>query len=91
MTFPLWYMLLPYALVLLGTGLFMFFNVYHIAKFGLQSFSTTALVLAYLIAYIAVLAFSAWLLSGYDWNGIVTLSDILPFVGNSNNDTNFGL
>ena len=49
MTFPLWYVLIPYVVVLLGTTVFMFFNVYHIAKFGLQSFGTTALVLAYLI------------------------------------------
>lgn len=91
MTFPLWYALLPYALVLLGTSIFMFFNLYHVAKFGVQSFGTTALLLTYLIGYIAVLAFSAVLISGYDWSAAVTLSDILPFVGNSSSDTNFGL
>ncbi len=89
MTFPLWYALIPYVVVLLGTTVFMFFNVYHIAKFGLQSFGTTALVLAYLIVYLAVLSFSASLLVGFDWQATVLLSDILPFTGGSSSP--FGL
>lgn len=91
MTFPLWYVLLPYALVLLGTGLFMFFNLYHVAKFGLQSFSTTALLLLYLIGYLVVIAFSVSMLSGFDWNATITMSDIFPFAGDSGSNTNFGL
>lgn len=91
MNIPFWYALIPYALVLLGTGLFMFFNIYHVAKFGLQSFSTTVLIILYFIGYFAVLAFSASILSGYDWSANVTLSDIIPFIGNGTSDTNFGL
>ena len=89
MTFPLWYALIPYVVVLLGTTVFMFFNVYHIAKFGLQSFGTTALILAYLIVYLAVLSFSASLLVGFDWQATFALTDILPFTGGSSSP--FGL
>lgn len=89
MIFPLWYLLVPYALAMLGTGIFMFFNVYHVAKFGVQSLGTTALVLAYFLGYIFVLALSAWLINGYDWSAGVALTDIFPFAGG--NSSGFGL
>ncbi len=89
MTSPLWYALLPYALVVLGTGIFLFFNVYHVAKFGVQSVSTTLLVLTYILGYLAVLVFSASVLAGYDWSAAVTWSDIFPFSDGSS--TNFGI
>lgn len=89
MTFPLWYFLVPYAVVMLGTATFMFFNVYHVAKFGLQSFGTTALVLFYLVLYLAVLALSASALLPFDWSAHVALTDIVPFTTGSS--TSFGL
>lgn len=79
MTFPLWYLLIPYALATLGTGIFMFFNVYHVAKFGLQSVSTTVLILMYILLYLAILAWSATAILSYDWTMQVMLSDIIPF------------
>lgn len=81
MTFPLWYFLIPYAVVLLGTGIFMFFNIYHIAKFGIESFTTTVVLLFYVLMYLGVLVFSAALIGAYNWSATVALSDVLPFVG----------
>lgn len=89
MTFPLWYLLLPFALVLLGTAIFTFFNVYHVAKFGLQSGGTTLLVLLYIVGYLGVVAFSASLVSGYNWSDEAAAADLLPF-GTGDNAT-FGL
>lgn len=79
LTVPLWYLLIPYAVVLLGTTIFLFFNVYHVAKFGLQAFSTTALLVLYLLSYAAVLGGSALLINQFDWGSEVSLLDILPF------------
>lgn len=89
MTFPLWFLFIPYALVLLGTSIFTFFNVYHIVKFGVQSAGTTVLALLYIIGFLTVIALSAWLANGYDWNTTIAFTDIFPFAGGNN--ANFGL
>lgn len=87
--FPLWYLLLPYGFVVLATSIFFFFNVYHVAKFGLKSLTTELVLAAYFVSYLAVLVFSVIMLLEVDWVQVVTLNDILPFSGGS--AKNFGL
>lgn len=87
--FSLWYLLIPYALVLLGGSLFMFFNLYHVAKFGLQSFQTTMLLTMYLLSYLIVLGISAALISSFDWSAQVPFLEIFPFATGSS--ATFGL
>lgn len=77
--FPLWYLLAPYAVVVAVTGLFVFFNVYHIAKFGLQSVTSSIVIAAYTMSFIAVLMLSLSAISSYDWSTTVDLSTLLRF------------
>lgn len=88
-TFSLWYLLVPYALVLLGSSLFVFFNLYHVAKFGLQSVQTTLLLSAYFISYLIILGVSAMLIASYQWNVEVPFLEVFPFATGSS--TTFGL
>lgn len=81
MTFPLWYLLVPYAFVVLSTGIFAFFNMYHVAKFGLQAVSTTFLLGVYTVAYAVVLIASLIVMNGYNWTAAASISDIFPFLG----------
>lgn len=87
--FPLWYLLIPFAAILLATTIYMFFNIYHIAKFGMQSFGTTVVLLLYFGGYLAVLAVVGVMIGGIDWQHSVTIIDILPFTSNST--STFGL
>lgn len=82
-TIPLWYLLIPFGLVLLGTTIFLFFNLYHVAKFGLKSASTTTLLIAYVLSYVVVLGVSAALIGSFDWSAEVSLLEILPFATGS--------
>ncbi len=81
--FPLWYLLVPFAAVLLATTIYMFFNIYHIAKFGMQSFGTTVVLLLYFGGYLVVLAVVGIMIGNVDWHHTVTLLEILPFSGGS--------
>lgn len=81
MTFPLWYILVPYALIVFGTGISLFFNVYHVAKFNVQSLGTTLLLGCYVVLYAAILIASLAALSGFYWQREVTLGDVFPFSG----------
>ena len=78
-TFPLWYLLLPFAMVLFATSIFAFFNLYHVAKFGMQTFTTTLVLGAYLVSYLALVAFSGLLFSTMNWQQRISLPDILPY------------
>ena len=80
MTFPLWYLLIPYAVFALITALFLFFNLYHIVKFGLQATKTTVVLAVYVFGFLAVMIFTLALLSAYDWNVMVDLSQYIPSV-----------
>ncbi len=85
--FPLWYLLAPYALVVAVTGLFAFFNVYHIAKFGLQSGLSLLVIAGYILSFLAVVTVSFGLLSTFDWNSTIDLTGLLRLnvTGNSLN------
>ena len=87
--FPLWYLLIPFSIVLLATTVYMFFNIYHIAKFGMQSFGTTVVLLLYFGGYLAVLGVVGVMVSNIDWHHTVTVIEILPFTGSST--STFGL
>lgn len=74
---PLWYLLVPYAIFLAFATLFVFFNLYHIASFGLQSIKTTLVFLAYLFSYVAVVWISLSLLANIPWKESVDLHTII--------------
>ncbi|MBI1908496.1 hypothetical protein HYS28_03750 [Candidatus Uhrbacteria bacterium] len=89
LTFPLWYLLVPFGVVVLGSTLFMFFNLYHVAKFGIQSVQTTMLLIVYLLSYLVALAVAVALVGSYEWSAEVLFLDIFPFTGSS--PSSFGL
>ncbi len=59
--------LLLYALISLIAGLFFFFNVFHIARFGLNCTQTNIVLVAYTVLYLAVQLGTLVLLSPVDW------------------------
>lgn len=86
--FPLWYFLVPLAFVFLVTSVYLFFNVYHVAKFGLQSMLTRLVILGYIASYLAILLISAGMLSSFDWTATINVGDIIPL---STDNARFGL
>lgn len=88
LSFPLWYLLIPLAFVFLATSIFLFFNVYHVAKFGLQSMVTRLVVVGYLASYLVVLVVAYGLLASFDWSSTISITDVIPL---SSDNTRFGL
>lgn len=83
MSFPLWYLLVPFVAALFFSGLFLFFNIFHILRYGASGVSTRGVAVAYAIGYVVVLVASLSLLGQYSWTTSVAFQDILPFAGSS--------
>lgn len=68
MPFPVVYFLIPFVVVVLVSALFVFFNVFHIVRFGIESTATQAIVAVYIIGFAFIIGTSTLLFSRYDWN-----------------------
>lgn len=79
MTFPLWYILVPYSAVVFFAAIFLFFNVFHLYRYGIEAGKTYGLVATYTISFLVILGLSAGLLLTYDWNYEVAPEALLPF------------
>ncbi len=79
MEFPLWPLLIPYGLLAGLACLFFLFNIFHIARYGLQSAKTGAVLMMYTIAFLVVCIISVILVIGHDWSSVITASDIFSF------------
>jgi len=75
---PLWYLLVPYCLFLFVATVFLFFNIFHIVKFGLQETKTTLVLLAYIFLFLGTITLTLIILSFFDWNFIIEFSNFLP-------------
>jgi hypothetical protein len=80
MEFSLSLLLIPYALVVGLGGLLLFFNLYHLAKFGLEGGKTMSLMVAYGLGFLLCLAVSFEVILLGDWNRLVGPNDIFPFL-----------
>ena len=89
MAFPLAILLIPFGLVTLFALVFLFFNLFHLARYGIQSTATTTLMISYVAVFFVVLLGMGAFLATVDWGHIITFADLLPFSG-AGNDT-FGL
>jgi hypothetical protein len=89
MPFPVAYFLIPFVILVLIAGLFLFFNVYHVLKFGIESTGTYTIVIIYVIGFALLLLISMLLLSGYNWNQQIDPVAILHL--NNSPANNFGL
>jgi flagellar biosynthesis protein FlhB len=89
MDIPLWILLVPLAFIVAFTVLFLFFNVFHLVRYGVVGRGAVALTLVYIVSYLFVLVLGATALLDIPWTETVTLHDILPFTGGSS--SSFGL
>lgn len=80
MEFPLWIMLIPYAIAVFCALIFVFFNIYHIASFGLQSTKTTMIIGVYILSYLFVMIISLSLIATVDWSADITLQEVIQGV-----------
>ena len=90
MEIPLWIILVPLALVVACTGLFLFFNIFHLARYGIVGRGAVALILVYLVSYAFIFFLGITVLNGIDWSQAVSPSTILPFFSRASS-YNFGI
>lgn len=75
MTFPLWIFLAAYGVFFVICSFFIFFNFYHIARFGLQSTKTTIVLAMYTIAFASVVLLQINLLLTIDWTETISINE----------------
>ncbi len=88
MAFPLWLLLVPYAGITVIAAVLLFFNVFHLGRYGVANVGTRAVMTAYVLGFVAVLAVSGGFLIGVDWSARIDTADVIP-IGTSLNP--FGL
>lgn len=89
MDIPLWILLVPFAFIVAFTALFLFFNIFHLARYGVVGRGAIGLVLVYIVSYLFVFVVGITALLDIRWTETVTLHDILPFTSGSS--SSFGL
>lgn len=62
-------------------ALFLFFNLYHVAKFGLECFSTYVILTTYTAAFVVVIGVAIYGLAFIDWSQTFESYEIFPFLG----------
>ena len=77
MTFPIWYLLIPYAVFLFIACLFVLANIFHIVKFGLEGIKTAIVLFVYSVAFAGVLLLNAYAILNVDWEDDVTVDGFI--------------
>ncbi len=76
---PFLILLAPYLLILAVAVLFLFFNIYHLWQYGVDSMGTKLMILLYLGIF-TITAGGTWIaLRGFSWEDSFSLADILPY------------
>lgn len=75
---PFLVLLIPYLAILLVAVLFLFFNVYHLWQYGVDTLGTKLMILMYLGLFLLTAGGTWAVLSGFSWTGIFSLLDLLP-------------
>ncbi len=89
MEIPLWIILVPLGVIVALAALFLFFNVFHLARYGVVGRGAVAMILVYIVSFGFILFLGAGVLVEIDWTETVPISSILPFTGESS--SSFGL
>jgi hypothetical protein len=76
MVFPAWIFLIPYGFFLLIAILFLFLNVYHMSRYGLQTLKTTGVIGVYFLTFFLVLGMNIILLGRYDWSTDIEIQNL---------------
>jgi hypothetical protein len=90
MEIPLWIILIPLGIIVALTALFLFFNVFHLWRYGIVHHGATALIAAYMVSYAFIFIIGLSTLSAVPWTRTVSISDLLPFSSTPSSST-FGL
>lgn len=91
MEIPLWIILVPLGVIVACTTLFLFFNIFHLARYGITGRGAVALIIVYIVSFLFVLTLGTGLLLEIDWTNTVPISSIVPFIGNASRSSTFGL
>lgn len=89
MEIPLWILLIPFAIIVACTAVFLFFNIFHLKRYGIAHHGATPLILLYLGSYAIVFMTGIAAIGSVNWQQKVHLTDIVPFIGKGT--TFFGL
>ncbi len=73
MSFPLVWLLIPFAVVILFFFVFSFFALYHAIRFGYSTFVNVFVMLLYLGTSITVLVMVGMYLSSIDWSQTIEI------------------
>lgn len=85
---PLIVLLIPYFLVAGVAALFLFFNVFHLWRYGVEGTGTTLLIITYICLFAVTLG-GTWLaLSGFIWGDTFSLTNLFP---STSGGSSFGL
>lgn len=76
--FPLYYILIPYFFFLLVSVIFLFFNIFHLARYGIFEFGTKALMLFDVVIFTVIVIFTLLMFSLIPWASLVDIGDLLP-------------
>lgn len=83
MEIPLWIILVPLAAVVALSFLFLTFNIFHLARFGIKGRGALMLIALYLLGYGFVLVLGVGTLLDVQWKDAVGVKDLLPFTWQS--------
>lgn len=87
-TIPFIILLIPYFFVGAVAALFLFFNVFHLWRYGVEGMGTTLLIVTYICLFAITLG-GTWLaLSGFVWGDSFSPANLLP---SSSGISSFGL
>lgn len=89
MEIPLWIILIPLAATVAMSFLFLVFNVFHLARYGIKGRGASVLIALYLLGYAFVFILGVGTLLDVRWKDTVTAKDLLPFTWQSS--TSYGL
>lgn len=70
-------LLLPYGFILFVAALFLFFNIFHLWRYGIEGMGTRLLMLAYIGLFAVTVGGTLMALGGYAWGGTFSLTDLL--------------
>jgi len=73
---PLYIILIPYALFLLGFAFFGFFAIYHLIRFGFRTFSNFLMMFVFLGVTIIILFISYQMISEINWFNEVQILEL---------------
>ena len=88
MEIPLWVILVPLGATIALTALFLGFNVFHLARYGIKGRGATMMIGLYLVSYGFLLLIGAGMLLDVEWGSSVKVKDISPFSTNGSSNYN---